>query len=46
MGDTGDNAAQLQAHEQTWHGFKAMMTWGTVGAALIAALVVFLISAK
>ncbi|MBB4838170.1 MULTISPECIES: aa3-type cytochrome c oxidase subunit IV [Sphingomonas] len=46
MADTGDNAAQLKAHEQTWNGFKAMMTWGTVGVALIAALVVFLISAK
>jgi hypothetical protein len=44
MVDTGDNAAQLNAHEQTWNGFKVMMTWGTVAAALVAALVVFLIA--
>lgn len=46
MADGFDSAEQLKAHEQTWSGFKAMMTWGTVGVALIAALVVFLISAK
>lgn len=46
MVDTGDNAAQLKAHEQTWSGFKTMMLWGTIGAAAVAALVVFLISAK
>lgn len=49
MADTVDGAEQIKqikAHEQTWNGFKAMMTWGTVAAALIAALVVFLISAK
>lgn len=41
-----DSAAQIKAHEQTWHGFKAMMTWGTVVVFLIAAFVVFLISGK
>ncbi|MDF2383166.1 aa3-type cytochrome c oxidase subunit IV [Nostoc ellipsosporum NOK] len=46
MVDTIDSAEQLKAHEQTWNGFKAMMFWGTIGVALIAALVVFLISAK
>ncbi|NYT42438.1 aa3-type cytochrome c oxidase subunit IV [Sphingomonas sp. R-74633] len=46
MADGFDSADQVKAHEQTWTGFKAMMMWGTVGAALVAALVVFLISAK
>jgi hypothetical protein len=46
MADGFDSAEQVKAHEQTWNGFKAMMSWGTVGAALIAALVVFLISGK
>jgi len=44
MADTVDTAEQIKAHEQTWNGFKAMMTWGTVGVALVAALVVFLIA--
>ena len=47
MAETGENQArEVRAHEQTWSGFKAMMTWGTVGAFLIGALVVFLIAPK
>jgi hypothetical protein len=46
MGEINEtNGAGAQA-ENTWTGFKAMMTWGTVGAALIGALVVFLIAPK
>ncbi|WP_213981617.1 aa3-type cytochrome c oxidase subunit IV [Sphingomonas sp. dw_22] len=44
MAETGDNSTEFQAHERTWRGFTAMMTWGTVAVALIAALVVFLIA--
>jgi hypothetical protein len=45
MADTGDtHAAELQAHQQTWTGFKAMMTWGTVAAFVIGAGVVLLIA--
>ena len=44
MADTGDATAEVQAHESTWRGFKTMMTWGTLGAFLVAALVVFLIA--
>ncbi len=44
MADTGDATAEVQAHENTWRGFKAMMMWGTLGAFLVAALVVFLIA--
>ncbi|MET0309182.1 MAG: aa3-type cytochrome c oxidase subunit IV [Sphingomonas sp.] len=46
MADTGDKGAEIKAHEQTWQGFTAMMTWGTVGVAIIAAFVVFLIASK
>jgi hypothetical protein len=47
MADTGETqGAELQAHQQTWGGFKAMMTWGTVAAFLIGAFVVFLIAPK
>lgn len=47
MADTGETqGAELQAHQQTWSGFKAMMTWGTLAAALLGALVVFLIAPK
>lgn len=44
MVETGDSNTQLQAHEQSWHGFTAMMKWGTLGVAIIAAFVVFLIA--
>ena len=44
MAETGDRNAEFQAHEQTWHGFTAMMKWGTLGVAIIAAFVVFLIA--
>lgn len=47
MAETGDNnGAQIQAHQQTWAGFKTMMVWGTVASFLIGALVVFLIAPK
>lgn len=44
MAETGDGSAEYQAHERTWRGFTAMMTWGTVAVALVAAFVVFLIA--
>ncbi|MES2442731.1 MAG: aa3-type cytochrome c oxidase subunit IV [Pseudomonadota bacterium] len=48
MADTADNHAgathEIEQHEQTWDGFKTMMVWGTVGCALVGALVVFLIA--
>lgn len=40
MADDGN----IAAHENTYHGFMAMMKWGTVVCALIAAFVVFLIA--
>ena len=44
MAETGDTGADFSAHEQTWTGFKTMMLWGTIGCALVGALVVFLIA--
>ncbi|WP_083942930.1 aa3-type cytochrome c oxidase subunit IV [Sphingomonas soli] len=44
MADTGNQGMDYPAHEKTWDGFTAMMKWGTVGCALITALVVFLIA--
>ena len=45
MADTRDDSAELQQqHAQTWQGFTAMMTWGTVAVAIVAAGVVFLIA--
>lgn len=44
MTEIGDTGSEIQQHEQTWNGFTAMMKWGTVGVALVAALVVFLIA--
>ncbi|UZK64970.1 aa3-type cytochrome c oxidase subunit IV [Sphingomonas sp. M1-B02] len=44
MADLGEDNANLQAHEQTWAGFTAMMKWGTVATALVAAFVVFLLA--
>ncbi|MBC9034331.1 aa3-type cytochrome c oxidase subunit IV [Sphingomonas sp. JC676] len=46
MAEIGDSNVELQAHQQTWHGFTAMMKWGTLGVAIIAAFVVFLIASK
>ena len=44
MAETGNSSVDLQAHERTWVGFKAMMTWGTVVSFLVAAFVVFLLA--
>jgi len=44
MAETGDSNIEFQAHEKTWEGFVAMMKWGTLGVAIIAAFVVFLIA--
>jgi hypothetical protein len=48
MADTADNhdavIHEIEQHEQTWGGFKAMMFYGTIGCALVGALVVFLIA--
>jgi len=47
MAETGNsNGAEIQQHEQTWSGFKAMMTWGTLVVFLIGAGVVLLIAQK
>lgn len=47
MADTGENhGAELQQHQATWSGFKAMMTWGTLVSFLLGAFVVFLIAPK
>lgn len=35
----------IKAHEQTYVGVMAMLKWGTVASLLIAAFVVYLISA-
>jgi hypothetical protein len=46
MAETGDNGAEVQSHLNTWQGFTRMMSWGTLGVALIAAFVVFLLASK
>jgi hypothetical protein len=46
MSDTTKGTADTKAHVDTWVGFKAMMTWGTVAAAIIAAFVVVMIAPK
>jgi hypothetical protein len=40
MADNGET----RTHEHTYHGFLALMKWGTLGAAIVTAFVVFLIS--
>ena len=42
MAGTGDG--DLKAHEKTFEGFTALMTWGTIGSFAIGAFVVFLIA--
>lgn len=44
MADSIDSGAELQAHQATFAGFTSLMKWGTLGAVLVAALVVFLIA--
>ncbi|PVX28975.1 aa3-type cytochrome c oxidase subunit IV [Sphingomonas pokkalii] len=44
MAETGENVGEVQAHLDTFHGFTALMKWGTVIVLLIAAFVVFLIA--
>ena len=44
MADTGDHGMDYPAHQKTWSGFTTMMKWGTLGCALVGALVVFLIA--
>lgn len=34
----------FKAHSETFTGFTKLMTWGTIGSALIGAFVVFLIA--
>jgi hypothetical protein len=46
MADTETAGEQLKAHENSWNGFKAMMTWGTLVVALIGFGVVCLIAPK
>ena len=42
MAGTGDG--DLKAHEETFAGFTALMTWGTIASFAIGAFVVFLIA--
>ena len=42
MAETGDG--DLKAHQETFSGFTALMTWGTIGSFLIGGFVVFLIA--
>lgn len=44
MADNADVTHEIEQHEQTWSGFKNMMFYGTIGCALVGALVVFLIA--
>jgi hypothetical protein len=44
MADTGENAGEIQSHLETFHGFTALLKWGTAAVFLIAAFVVFLIA--
>ena len=45
MADTGENQGNdFKAHAETFKGFTSLMTWGTIGSALVGALVVFLIA--
>jgi hypothetical protein len=44
MVETGENVGEVQTHLETFHGFTALMKWGTVAVFLIAAFVVFLIA--
>lgn len=34
----------LKAHEQTYSGFTSLLKWGTVAAAIVALIVIFLIA--
>ena len=40
MADTGD----MKAHEQTFSGVMGLLKWGIVGVALVAILVIILIT--
>ena len=44
MADTGETVTDFQAHEATFSSFAAMMKWGTVAVAIVAAGVVFLLA--
>ncbi len=39
-----DHQKELKAHSGTYDAFIGMMKWGTIGAAILAALVVWLIT--
>ena len=42
MADTNDG--DLKAHQETFKGFAALMTWGTIASFLIGGFVVVLIA--
>ena len=45
MAETGNNPGDdYKAHAETFTGFTALMTWGTIGSFAIGAFVVFLIA--
>ncbi|MEZ0243899.1 MAG: aa3-type cytochrome c oxidase subunit IV [Sphingomonas sp.] len=45
MAETGENQGNdYKAHAETFSGFTALMTWGTIGSFAIGAFVVFLIA--
>ena len=39
-----DHSKEMKAHEGTYGMFKGMMKWGTIVAAIVALIVVLLIS--
>ena len=43
-GDNGVDRGSLTAHVQTYDGVIALLKWGAVAAAIVAALVIWLIS--
>jgi hypothetical protein len=43
MGNT-NNHGDMRAHQETYSGVMGLLKWGTVAAAIVAAIVVFLIA--
>ena len=44
MAGNGETNGDLKAHEQSYEGFLGWLKFGMIGAALIVALVVFLLT--
>ena len=41
---SGDATGDFQAHDESYHRFLGWLKFGTIGSALVAALVIYLIS--